>query len=49
VRTKTAAQIADEIGQAMARNLNYNVMKEDAEVRQQELSNPPPQQEQPKK
>lgn len=47
--TLTAEQIADRMGQAMARNLNHNVMKEDAEVRQQEPRNPPPQQEQPKK
>ena len=31
-KQKTAKQIADEIGQAMARNLNYNVLKEEAEL-----------------
>lgn len=47
--TKTIDEIADSLGQAMARNLNYNVMKEDAEARQQTPPPEPSKQEQPKK
>ena len=45
----TGDQIADQLGQALIRNLNHNVMKEDAEAHRLEPSNPPQQQEQPKK
>ena len=31
-KRKTAREIGDEIAQAMARNLNYNVLKEEAEL-----------------